>query len=80
VGASLLSQIGAEDWIAQDADAFVRIAAGLARDPRALASTRQDLRRRMLASPLCDGVRLARQIEALCLDIRSRVVSPARMV
>jgi protein O-GlcNAc transferase len=80
VGASLLTQIGAEAWIAQDADAFVRIAAGLATDRRALASIRQDLRRRMLASPLCDGVRLARQIEALCLDIWSRVVSPARMV
>ncbi len=80
VGASLLTRIGASDWIAQDADGFVRIAAGLARDPRGLASIRQDLRRRMLASPLCDGVRLARQIEALCLDIWSRVVSPARMV
>jgi protein O-GlcNAc transferase len=80
VGASLLTQIGAGDWIAQDADAFVRIAAGLVRDPQRLASIRQDLRRRMLASPLCDGVRLARQIEALCRDIWSRVVSPARMV
>jgi predicted O-linked N-acetylglucosamine transferase (SPINDLY family) len=80
VGASLLTQIGAEDWIAGDCDAFARIAAGLARDPPALAAIRADLRRRMLASPLCDGARLARQIEVLCRDIWLRVVSPARMV
>jgi len=80
VGASLLTQIGASDWIAQDTDAFVRIAATLAQAPRDLASIRQGLRRRMLASPLCDGVRLARQIEALGLEIWSRVVSPARIV
>jgi len=80
VGASLLTQIGRGDWIADDADAFVRIAAALARDRPALAAIRRDLRRRMSASPLCDGTRLARQIEALCRDIWSRVVSPARMV
>lgn len=80
VGASLLTRIGAGAWIAQDGDEFARIAADLAKDRTALGATRADLRRRMASSPLCDGIRLARQIESVGRDIWSRVVSPARML
>ncbi len=69
VGAALLAQIGAEAWVADTADAFCDIAANLVGDPATLLATRAGLRARMARSPLCDGQRLARQIEKLCFDL-----------
>ncbi len=80
VGASLLTQIGAGDWIADDAEAFAAIAAGLVSDAPRLAGIRSGLRGRMAASALCDGVRLARGFEALYRRLWQQVVSPPAMV
>lgn len=54
VSASLLSALGRTEWVAADADAYVRIAVQLAADRAALASVRAGLRAEMQRSPLLD--------------------------
>ncbi len=63
VGASLLSAVGLPELIAADADAYVRIAAGLAADRPRLAGLRAGLRDRVAASPLCRPEDYARAVE-----------------
>jgi protein O-GlcNAc transferase len=63
VGASLLTQIGLSDLIANSADEYVAIAAALAEDPARLNELRRSLRPRIAASPLCDFRAFARNIE-----------------
>lgn len=55
VSASLLTAAGHPEWIAQDADGFVRIATGLLGDMDRLASLRSSLRDELRASPLLDA-------------------------
>ena len=64
VGASLLSQIGLSDWIANSVEDYVGIAVALACHPSRLQDLRRSLRPRIAASPLCDGKAFARKIEA----------------
>jgi predicted O-linked N-acetylglucosamine transferase (SPINDLY family) len=54
VGASLLAAIGHPEWIAADADAYVRLAVELAAKPEALAAVRARLRDDLRASALLD--------------------------
>jgi protein O-GlcNAc transferase len=54
VGASLLSAVGHRDWVADDAEGYLRIAAGLAADRPRLASLRGSLRAELGRSPLLD--------------------------
>jgi len=63
VGVSLLEQVGFEDWIAADEESYIARAVSAAQDIDALAQVRSGLRKRMAASPLCDGGRLAREVE-----------------
>jgi protein O-GlcNAc transferase len=63
VGASLLTQIGMGELIADSVEAYVEIAAALAGDPARLDELRHSLRPRMAASPLCDVTGFARKIE-----------------
>ena len=51
-------------WVAESPDDFVARALAFAADMEALATLRQNLRRRFLASPLCDAPRFARNLEA----------------
>lgn len=51
-------------WIAQDEEQYVRIAAGLARQPAELARTRQELRERLRRSALFDYPGVTRDLEA----------------
>jgi len=76
--ASLLPHVGLEDLIAGREkyatvvaganhdpgveDQYVQIAVGLAADGERLRQLRRTLRERMLASPLCDGKRMAREL------------------
>lgn len=55
VGVSLLTNIGAAELIAPDLDAYVRIAAELARDPQRIDAYRAGLRAKMERSPVCDA-------------------------
>jgi predicted O-linked N-acetylglucosamine transferase (SPINDLY family) len=64
VGASLLSQIGLTDLIADSVEEYVEIALALACNPGRLDELRRSLRPRMAASPLCDGRAFARKMEA----------------
>ncbi len=59
-----LSNLGLTELAANDADQFVQIASSLAADVARLETLRAGLRHRMERSPLMDGVRFARHIEA----------------
>ena len=63
VGASLLTRIGADDWIADTVNDYVVRAAALAADPPQLRALRRNLRTRVAASPLCDHVAFTQNIE-----------------
>ena len=64
VGASLLTQIGLPDLIAETKDAYVETAVGLANAPDRLSGFRKSLRQRVQGSPLCDRDAFARDVEA----------------
>jgi protein O-GlcNAc transferase len=64
VGQSILRRLALDELVALDVAGYVRIAAALAADRERLAVLRGGLRERMGASPLMDGRRLARALEA----------------
>jgi protein O-GlcNAc transferase len=63
MGESILHNTGLTDWIAPDAASYPALAARMASDLPALAELRASLRTRMLASPLFDAPRFARNFE-----------------
>lgn len=63
-GASLLTCAGLDDWIAVDTDDYVSRALTHAADIDRLARLRSTLRQTVLASPLFDAARFARNLEA----------------
>jgi predicted O-linked N-acetylglucosamine transferase (SPINDLY family) len=63
-GLSQASNLGLPELVADDDDGFVALAAGLAGDRLRLAGLRATLRGRMRSSPLMDGARFARGMEA----------------
>jgi protein O-GlcNAc transferase len=63
-GLSLLCNLGLPELAAQSPDEYVAIASALAGNIPRLAQLRAGLRERMAASPLMDGPRLARAVEA----------------
>jgi protein O-GlcNAc transferase len=62
--ASHLTAAGLPELIAPDPAGYVATARGLAENLQCLAELRSGLRARMAASPLCDGARFARNLEA----------------
>lgn len=64
VGASLLTALGAPEWVATTEDEYVRIAAALAADAAHLAALRATLRPRLHASVLCDEIAFAARFGA----------------
>jgi protein O-GlcNAc transferase len=67
-----LANINRLEWVADTADRYVEIAAGLARDVPELIGVRASLREQMASSPLCDASRFAdhfiKAIEQLASD------------
>jgi predicted O-linked N-acetylglucosamine transferase (SPINDLY family) len=63
-GLSQLANLGLQDLIANNEDEFVRIATNLAGDLPRLRALRATLRERMQISPLMDGARFVRNLEA----------------
>ena len=61
--AAILHGIRAEQWIARDDDDYVAKVVALVGDSN-LRKTRPDIRARLVASPLCDGNRWAKQFES----------------
>jgi predicted O-linked N-acetylglucosamine transferase (SPINDLY family) len=68
-GLSILSNIGLPDLAAKSIDEYVSTAVNLALDQAKRNELRRTLRRRMLASPLMDAPRFARDIEAAFLQM-----------
>jgi protein O-GlcNAc transferase len=64
VGASLLTNAGLPELVADTPEEYVRLAAELAGDLPRLSHLRRTLRQRMAQSPLMDAPRFARDIEA----------------
>ncbi|MFY9316039.1 MAG: tetratricopeptide repeat protein [Burkholderiales bacterium] len=64
VGASLLERVALDELVAASPEEYVARASALARDAARLRAMRRDLRARMQASPLMDGARFARAVEA----------------
>lgn len=62
-GETILNNVGLPDWVAADEDEYVAKAARFAGDLQALSALRLGLRERLLASPLCDAPRFARNLE-----------------
>jgi len=63
VGASLLTHLGAADWIADSPAGYVARCRELAADLASLAAIRAALRERMRGSLLCDAPRFTRHLE-----------------
>lgn len=63
-GLSQAANLGLSEIVADSDARFVEIATGLARDLPRLAAMRAGLRARLAASPLMDGARFARHVEA----------------
>ena len=64
VGESLLKALGKTAWIANSRDQYMAIATTLAADAGKLATTRNQLRERLGASPLCDRETFAQNVES----------------
>ncbi|MBL8826718.1 MAG: tetratricopeptide repeat protein [Planctomycetaceae bacterium] len=60
--ASVLHSIGRDAWVATNRDQYLAIAQRLAGDHEQLATLRRNLRRELVASPLCDTVRFSDQL------------------
>lgn len=63
VGASLLAQVGLENWVADTPEAYVQKALAFAADTASLARLRQVLRKYLQQSPLTDFRTFARKLE-----------------
>jgi predicted O-linked N-acetylglucosamine transferase (SPINDLY family) len=63
MSASILKGLGRPEWIAETPEQFAAIVAELCADLPALRASKPELRRRVLASPLFDGLDLTRQLE-----------------
>jgi protein O-GlcNAc transferase len=63
VGESIVNTAGLSEWVARDNDDYVQKAIAFSSDPARLASLRAGLRQQVLASPLCDAPRFARNLE-----------------
>ena len=63
VGASILTNIGLSDFIAQDVDGYINLAIKMTTNINYLQGIRQGLRDKMLSSPLCNAPAFANDIE-----------------
>ena len=64
MSASILTNVGLTDFIAEDIDDYVELASKMATKTDYLQTIRRGLRKRMLESPLCDGKSFAEDIES----------------
>ena len=64
MGESILHAVDMPDWIAADEDDYVAKAVAFRRRPVRAGDLRAGLRYRLLASPICDAPRFARNLEA----------------
>jgi predicted O-linked N-acetylglucosamine transferase (SPINDLY family) len=77
VGSSLLQSIGLPELIGRSVDEYVSTAATLASDTERIASLRNQMRRRMLSSPLMDLPGFTRRFENALLYSDRRAMTPS---
>jgi protein O-GlcNAc transferase len=77
VGASILTQVGLEDFISVTEEGYAKKAVELAADLNKLASLRMSMRRRMKESPLCDAVSFAQKMERMYKEIWQKWIAEA---
>ena len=75
VGASILTNVGLTDFIAQDIDDYVELAIKMASNIEYLQDIRQGLRERMESSPLCNGKSFACDIENAYQDMWNKYLN-----
>jgi predicted O-linked N-acetylglucosamine transferase (SPINDLY family) len=63
VGASILSQVGLTEMIADSYEEYIAIAVRLANDLEGLQMLRKGMRKRLTGSPLCDGRQFTHNLE-----------------
>ena len=64
VGASILTNVGLTDFIAQDTDSYIKLAVEMAANTNYLKDIRKNLRERMQRASLCDAHSFTSNIEA----------------
>lgn len=69
VGASILTQVGLQDFISETKEAYIEKALEFAADLNKLAALRLSMRIRMKESPLCDAGSFAQKMEAMYKEI-----------
>ena len=74
-GATILTNLGLADLVADDPERYVAVAIGLALDGPRLAQLRAELRPRMRTSPLTDAPQFARDFESALLAMWERHVA-----
>ncbi|MDR2260621.1 MAG: tetratricopeptide repeat protein, partial [Azoarcus sp.] len=72
MGRAILNAVGLRELVADSAEAYVDIAVRLAHDHERLKALRAGLRERMLASPLLDAPRMARNLQTAFRDMWRR--------
>ena len=72
VSASLLTHVGAPEWIAATPDDYVGKCVSLASDRSQLTIIRQSLRERLRQSPICDAPRFTQNLESAFREMRGR--------
>jgi protein O-GlcNAc transferase len=72
VGASILTNVGLTDFIAQDIDGYIQLAVEMAANTNYLQEIREGLRERMQRAPLCDGRSFVSDVESVYQEIWQR--------
>ena len=72
-GETIAHNAGQANWIANDTDDYVRLALEAAADLEKLALVRTGLRAQVLAAPLFDAPRFARNFEAAMLAMALKI-------
>ncbi|MBF0612145.1 MAG: tetratricopeptide repeat protein [Magnetococcales bacterium] len=71
MGASILHQLGLEQWVATTREEYIHKAVQLAEEPEILLTLRRELRQRMSQSPLMDAATFTKNLENLYLTLQS---------
>ena len=69
VGASILTNVGLTDFIAQDINNYIKLAVEMAANTNYLKEIRKTLRERMQGAPLCDARSFASDVETAYQDM-----------
>jgi protein O-GlcNAc transferase len=72
VGASILTNIGLEDFIAHDINGYIELAVEMSANLKYLMEIKTGLRKRMQNAPLCDGLSFAKDFETIYQDMWSK--------